>query len=407
MRPLAQDVHDWITLAPSPLRDDPAPLYHRLLEEEPVHKATTGAWLLVRRADVDASGRHQSLSRETAPYGVQKQAGPPSPFAALTHGNLEFRDPPVHTRLRTLAQQPFSARNVAAWRPRLRALVNERLDAVVDKGEMDLVADYSMPFPVDVITALLGLPRELTGILDEVTQVLLRLFIPGTKPPEVMAWADEVAVRFVAAMRDVVEHRRQHPADDLLSLLIEARDGSDRLNDDELIATCMLLHVAGHETTGNLIANAVLTLLRHPDQLADLRADPALLRPAIEEVLRYEPSAITAAPATTVEPVEFSGVTIPAGEVVQPLTAAANRDPRAFEEPDRFDIRRAPNKHIAFYSGTHFCMGATLSRVESEEALGALLQRLPDLELAVESAPWRKVWSIRALEALPVRWTPS
>src|SRR5262249_14001657 len=159
-----------------------------------------------------------------------------------------------------LAQQPFSARNVAAWRPRLRALVNERLDAVVDNGEMDLVADYSMPFPVDVITALLGLPRELTGILDEVTQVLLRLFIPGTKPPEVMAWADEVAVRFVAAMRDVVEHRRQHPADDLLSLLIEARDGSDRLNDDELIATCMLLHVAGHETTGNLIANAVLTL---------------------------------------------------------------------------------------------------------------------------------------------------
>jgi cytochrome P450 len=272
---------------------------------------------------------------------------------------------------------------------------------------MDLVADYAMPFPIDVITALLGLPDELSGVLDEVTQVLLRLFIPGDKPPEVMARADEVAVRFTAAMRDVVEYRRRNLGDDLLSLLIEARDGSDRLNDDELIATCMLLHIAGHETTGNLIANAVLTLVRHPDQLAAVRSDPTLLRPAIEEVLRYEPSAITAAPATTVEPIELSGVTIPAGEVIQPLTAAANRDPRAFEEPDRFDVRRAPNKHVAFYSGTHFCMGATLSRVETEEALRALFDRLPDLEPATESPRWRKVWSIRALEALPVRWKPS
>jgi cytochrome P450 len=405
---LGSEVEQWISgQGPrgSALRADPVPLYHRLLEEDPVHHARTGTWLLVRRADVDAAGRHPALSRETAPWGLKPPAEDKvSPWARLTHGNLEFRDPPEHTRLRSLAQQPFSARNIARWRPRLQDLIESCLDELEPTGSMDLVRDFALPFPVAVITELLGLPDELSGILDGITEVLFELFVPGPKPPSVMERADGLAVEYTDALGEVIRHRRSNLGDDLLSMLIQARDGTDALTLDELTATCMLLHIAGHETTGNLISNAVLTLLRHPDQLREVQADPDLIRPALEEVLRFEPSAITAAPATATEDVCFSDSTIPAGEMVQPLTAAANRDPRAFPDPDRFDIHRAPNRHVAFSSGVHFCMGATLSRAEAEDSLRALLRRLPGLSMTSSAPRWRPVWSVRALEELPIAW---
>jgi cytochrome P450 len=399
---LAEEVEAWRTLDPlaAELRRDPVPLYHRLQAEDPLHRLASGTYLVTRHADVDLAGRHPDFTREGLMTG---SAAHDSAWERLLHGNFEFLDPPAHTRVRNLAQSPFSAKSVASWRPRFEALVDAYLDRVAGQGGMDVVADFAAPLPVAVITDLLGLPAELGELFEGITEILLEMFIPGERSPTFLTRADAVAEDFIDAMGHVIDERRQHPGSDLLTTLIMASDGEDRLSRDELIATCMLVHVAGHETTGNLIANAVLTLLRHPDQLALLRADPSLIRSAVEEVLRFEPSALTAAPARATAPIVTSSGTIPAGAVVQPLTAAACRDPRVHPNPDQFDIRRR-EPHLAFYAGTHFCMGAMLSRAETQVAIAKLLERFPRLELESDTAEWRNIWSIRALERLPVTW---
>jgi pimeloyl-[acyl-carrier protein] synthase len=229
------------------------------------------------------------------------------------------------------------------------------------------------------------------------------MFEPGPKSPELWQEADAIAAQTYDQVAGYVAERSRHLGDDVLSGLITASEGDDRLTRDEIIGQVLNLHIAGFETTANLIANTVLTLLRNPDQLALLQASPALIGGAVEEGLRYESPARTVMAAPAERDIELESVTIPAGDPVILVVAAANRDPAVFDDPGRFDIQRSPNPHIAFSSGYHFCLGAHLARLEAQIALGALIQRFPQMRLATDEVQWRPSWTLRALERLPVR----
>lgn len=316
-------------------------------------------------------------------------------------GSMLTRDPPDHTRLRGLVARAFTARRVAALRPRIQQLTDELIDDFPAAGTADLVDALALPLPLRVICALLGVP--------DADHALVRTWSDALFADPV----DEAAVRGVLAARatlrdylgDLVEHRRREPGDDLLSAL---RTGTpDRLTPEELVTTGVLLLVAGHETTAGLIAAAALRLLTRPDAVARIRREPALLGPAIEEVLRADGAVVLGVVRYTTQEVEIAGTRIPAGQPVLLSTPAANRDPARFTRPTELDLGRADNPHVSFGHGIHFCLGAPLARLEAEIALGTLLRRLPDLALAVpvNQVRWRS-GVIRRLAALPVTFTP-
>jgi cytochrome P450 len=245
-----------------------------------------------------------------------------------------------------------------------------------DGSPVDLVASYSYPLPITVISELLGVPADQRERFRALTRVALAG--PVHTPQEYVTATSDM----VAQIRSMIEDKRTHPADDLLTGLIEAHDGGDRLSEDELTSMVFLLVAAGHETTVNLITMAAYTLLKHPDQLAKLRADPTLVPRAVEEVLRYDGPAMVTIPAQTAGPVQVGDITIPAGEIVVPIVWSANHDPARFESPDEFDITRSDTAHIGFGHGIHHCLGAPLARLEAQVAVRDLVTRLPDLRLA-------------------------
>jgi cytochrome P450 len=388
-------------------KDDPHPIYHALRAEEPVHWSDQlRGWVLTRYADCVHLLRSPDFSADRVTPFLREL--PPAtrtrlePLAKFLKPWILVLDPPDHTRIRGLMNRAFSAKAVEALRPRIGKLVDEFLAARTDDHSMDLIAELAYPLPATVIADMLG--------------------VPAADRDRFKAWSDDVAA-FVGSFsldpavlervlvsvghldryfRERIAERRKRPAEDLLSVLIAGSDGGARLNDEELVANCAFLLFAGHETTTNLIGNGLLWLLRNPEAYARLRAQPALVPNAVEEILRYDPPIDRISRIAKVE-TRIAGQPIRAGERVIALTAAANRDPEQFHEPDRFDVARAENRHLGFGLGAHFCIGGPLARVEGQEVLARMLLRFRDLSLEPHPLEWADTLGFRGVHKLRLR----
>src|SRR5262252_8078435 len=374
---------------------NPYPFYHRLRAADPVHRTPMGLWVLTRYDDVVSVLRDPRFGREEFAQILANVYGEGA-------RSMLFRDPPDHTRLRGLVSQAFTPRMIERMRSHIQDIVDRLLDRVQSANAMDVIADLAYPLPVTVICEMLGVPTDAhSGIRQWSADLARSVDAIGMPTDEEVVTRGRVAQQ---AMLDYFSHlipeRRQTPRDDLLSLLIAAEEQGDRLTEGELLITCLLLFVAGHETTVNLIGNGLLALLNHPDELAKLRADPTLLPSAVEELLRYD-SPVQRTGRITNTDVELDGRKIAKGSLVLTAIGAAHRDPAHFHDPDRLDITRRDNRHVAFGFGIHFCLGAPLARVEGQIALGTLLRRMPNLALA-GTPTWRESSTLRGLASLPV-----
>jgi pimeloyl-[acyl-carrier protein] synthase len=378
---------------------DPYPTYHRLRAEDPVHHSPLGFWVLTRYEDVVAVLRDPRFAKEAIAAVVAARLGraPAAPLSMLD------RDPPDHTRLRSLVSKAFTPRVVEALRPHIQKIVDSLLDRVAGANAMDLIEDFAYPLPVIVICEMLGVPFEDHERFKQWGLDIARGLDSILLPPDsdVARRSDAARSALTAYFRELIAERRASPRADLLSGLIAAEEVGDRLREDELLATCILLLVAGHETTVNLIGNGTLALLRHRDQLRRLREDPGLIASAVEELLRYD-GPVQRTARVSGEDVAIAGRTIAKGELVMPFIGAADRDPAQFPDPDRLDIARTDNRHIAFGWGIHFCLGAPLARLEGQIALNTLVRRLPKLALATDKPEYRESLTLRGLSTLPV-----
>jgi cytochrome P450 len=380
---------------------DPYPMYHRLRTEDPVHRSPLGFWVLTRYEDVVAVLRDGRFAKEAIAAYVAKRLGTTPTGLGMS---MLDRDPPDHTRLRSLVSKAFTPRVVEGLRPRIQEVVDGLVDRAEDKHAMDLIEEFAYPIPIVVICEMLGVPvadhdRFRGWSLDLARGLDASLFGESDLAQRAGAAQRALADYF----RDLIAERRVTPRDDLLSLMIAAEEAGDRLSETELLATCILLLVAGHETTVNLLGNGTLALLRHPDQLRLLRGNPGLIGSAVEELLRYDGPVQRTARIPSSDAV-VDGHRIEAGEMVMPFIGAADRDPAQFPDPDRLDLTRADNRHIAFGWGIHFCLGAPLARVEGQIAINTLVRRLPKLALATDRPEYRQSLTLRGLKSLPVAY---
>ncbi|WUD78033.1 cytochrome P450 [Streptomyces sp. NBC_00510] len=383
---------------------DPFPLYQELRQEGPVRRAVIQgeleAWLVTRYEDGLAALTDPRLSSDV------RDAADPRLMARLPTTERESMirtmlraDPPDHTRLRRLVSKAFTARRVAELEPRVQAVTDELLDAIVPAGRADLVEDFALPLPVTVISELLGVPVSDRYDFQRWTDDMV---LQGPRPPD-PAKIEAAWKQMHGYLTALLDAKRAHPGDDLLSALIATHDDEQRLDRHELIAMAFLLLVAGYITTVNLIGNGIAALLTHPDQLRMLREDPGLLPGAIEEFLRYDGPVNPGIARFAREDLTIAGVAIPRGATVVVASAIADRDPARFGDPDRLDITREDNAHLAFGHGIHYCLGAPLARLEGRIAIGTALRRLPGLALAVPPGELR--WRPRVLRGpsrLPV-----
>ncbi|HEY7517983.1 MAG TPA: cytochrome P450 [Methylomirabilota bacterium] len=386
---------------PPAFYDDPFPTYHALRRADPVHRCPDGSVFLTRYEDVVAvyqdHARFASDKRlEFAPkFGA-------TPLYEHHTTSVVFRDPPDHTRIRRLFAPAFTPRALAALEPRIERLVDELLDDAAARGGMDVVDDFAAAVPVQLIGDMLGIPADERGPLRGWSLAILGALEPAPSAAQLHA-GNEAVEAFKDYLRRLVAARRRRPSTDpgeILSALIAAEDAGDRLTEVELLHQCIFLLNAGHETTTNLIANAVLTLLEHPAAAARLRAAPPLLATAVDEFLRYEsPNQLgnrRAAVAT-----EIAGMPLAPDTLITLCIGAANRDPAQFPDPDRVDVARTPNRHLAFITGIHACAGMWLARMEGRVAIGRLVARFPDLRLASPPVRGRRA-RFRTLVSLPV-----
>jgi cytochrome P450 len=382
---------------------DPYSVHARLRAERPVTPVVmpggTPAWLITGYAEARAALADQRLRKRMPGW----HPPPDSIFAALDVHMLNS-DPPDHGRLRRLVNKAFTPRRVEQLRPRVTAITEGLLDDLSGHGarsEADLLASFAFPLPITVICELLGVPA---GDRDDF-RAWSATVVSDTASPAVFGEHATAMIRYFLALLAV---KRREPADDLLSALLTARDSGDRLSENELVSMAFLLLVAGHETTVNLIASGMLALMLNPAELGRLRADPALIAAAVEELLRYVNPVNNATFRCAAEPVEIGGVRIGRGDPVLVSLSGANRDPARFGDPDRLDLARDGSGHLAFGHGIHYCLGAPLARLEAEIAFAGLLARFGSIQLAVpvSSLRWRPSTLIHGLEALPVRLAP-
>ena len=398
---------DQLLISPD-IFSDPYPIYHQLRAHDPVHWSDAwGCWVLTRYEDVVMALRdHRRFTNvgriaaflDQLPQSVRAQIRPL--YDNFTTG-MPNTDPPQHTRVRGLVNKAFSARVVEGMRPRVQEIVDDLLDQAQSGGAIEVIGDFAYPLPAIVIAETLGVPAADRDRFKEWSDDIVAFH--GTGRPHV-----ETIMKSTAALLEtrewllrLIEARRKQPQDDLISALVAAEERGDMLNETELVATCITLLTAGHETTTGLIGNGLLALLRHPDQLRKLRENPALIGTAVEEFLRFDTSFLRAW-RLTAEDVEIGGQPIPEGQTLSLMLGAANRDPAQFEEPDRLDITREPNLHTSFGWGIHFCAGAPLARREAEIAFTTLLRRFPNLKLDEEGVEWQQNNTFHNLKRLPV-----
>lgn len=391
---------------------DPYPVYARLREHSPIfHSARLGMTLLTRYEDIRGLLLDRRLGRTMSHVAtpeenqrrrqLERWERLPS-FSRYVRVNLLETEGEDHARVRRLVSAAISPRRVRDLRGRIQRVVDELLDRLAARGGMSFVEELAVPLPVYVISELLGWPAEQRHRLRPWSADIVRLY-EKDHSAEDEARAERATAEFAAALAELAEARRADPRDDLISAMVSICDQGDRLSRDELIATCMLLLNAGHEATVNAAGNGLLALLRHPEQLARLREEPALITTAVEEMLRYD-APLHLFHRYALENFEHQGIALERGDVVGFLYGSANRDPRAFERADEFDVGRRPNAHLAFGAGTHFCLGAPLARLELEVLFDALLRRLPGLRLEGDHPEYRTGLVFRSLKELQVRW---
>jgi len=381
---------------------DPYPFFAAARATAPVQwHDGLGMWLTFSHATANSVLRTRTLGRIWTPRWPDE----PMPAFALIHVNsLLENEPPAHTRMRRLVAGAFARGHVERLRPRVAELASRLADDVADAGSagstVDLIATYAEPLPVEVIAELLGFPESDRHHLRPWSNAIVKMYEYDVSAAQKAA-AEQASSDFVEYLRGLVVERRTAPGEDLISSLIAETDGDGaRLTEDELITTCTLLLNAGHEATVNVVGNGVTALLGHPDQLATVRADDAVIDTCVEELIRYD-SPLQLFERTAIEDTVIGDVRVAKGEKIAALLGAANRDPAVFDEPDRFDVTRSDNPHLGFGAGIHFCVGAPLARVELQTSLRTLLSRFPRLALASDP-PRRPEFVIRGVRSLPV-----
>jgi pimeloyl-[acyl-carrier protein] synthase len=384
------------------VRLDPYAAYRRLREDDPVHRSTLGLWFISRYADADFVLRDRRFGRDFDRF-LELQMGS-GPLRDLFTGMMLYHDPPDHTRLRALVAKAFTPRVIASLQPFIQQIVDDLLDESMARGTIDVIADLAYPLPVMVICQLLGIPhgdrllfrawsRDLSAALDYMLT------------PDVVARANEAAAASTVYMRALIAEHRRQPQQDLITLLIQAEEQGGHLSEMEIVSTCMFLFGAGHETTTGLIGNSLLALLHHPSQLDLLTKRPSLIVGAIDEFLRYD-SPVQLAGRIAIERIQIGERTIEEGDVVVALLGAANRDEARFAEPDRLDVARSNAQALSFGGGLHYCLGASLAKIEAQAALRSMMQRCRDLRLTSTPLQWRQTVVLRSLESLPVTFRP-
>lgn len=392
---------DAVDLSAPDLLDDPYPLLARWRADGPMLRAQDGRWVATTHAAVSATLRDRGMGRIWSDWQPVDQM---EPFNTLHRNQVMENEPPTHTRMRRLLAGAFAKGHVERMRPRIERLADALLDELDPTRPVDLLAAYAEPMPVFVIADLLGVPREDHVRLRDWSQAIVRMYEQGVDE-EVRGAAVRSSEEFAAYTRDVIEQRRRHPGEDLVSDLITARDAGGGFSDDELVATVILLLNAGHEASVNVFGNGVNALLAHPDELARITADGVPVATALEELIRFD-APLQLFERTATSDVEVAGALVRSGEVVACLMGSANRDAAVFgDDPrtgaDAFDVSRDPNPHVGFGLGRHFCLGAPLARVELEITVRRLLERFPGVTPAA-APPRRPTWVLRGLESLDV-----
>jgi cytochrome P450 len=399
-----------LNITSSAFKENPYAVFTDMRTHNPVQKVpmpgNREAWLITNYSSGESALRdprfvknlHSALSAEEIEerFPVQQQ-GP-----ALFSQQMLGTDPPDHTRLRSLVNLSFTPRLIEHMRGRIQTITDELLDAIQDQKEVDLIDTFAFPLPILVISEMLGIPAKDRNRFRAWSNLILDATgdPEAFKKPEIRAGMSQ----FYGYLRELIAEKRQHPAEDLLSQLIVTETAGDKLAEGELVSMVFLLIVAGHETTVNLIGNGVLALLTHPDQLEKLKQDPGLIKPAIEEFLRYRSPIMTSTNRWAREDVTIGDQQIKRGEQVLIVLAASNHDPAEFNDPEELDITRPENRHLAFGKGIHFCLGAPLARLEGQIAISTLLKRLPELKLNADPQDlhWRPGLLILGLSNLPV-----
>lgn len=387
---------------------DPFAAYTRMRDADPAHwNPVLKAWVLtryddVRRVCVDTAGMSSDRLRPFFATLPSAEAQRIADLMRYLTRWMVFRDPPEHTRLRRLAAKVFNVRSINALRPDIESITGYLLEALQGRRELDLIGDFAGPLPALVIMQMLGVPRtelpRLKRLSDE-----MALFIGSARDsPDKYGRAEAATTEMAVLFRELIALRRRAPQADLLTDLVRVEDGTDRLTEDELVATCLLLLFAGHETTTHHIGNGLRALLRFPGELRRLRDDPGLAAAAVEELLRYD-GPIGAQVRIVQAPQTLHGKPLKAGERVFLMMNAANRDPRAFPDPDRLDLRRSGVPHLTFGFGAHICLGFPLARLEGQIALPALLRRWRRMEVAAPQLEWLDSMVLRGTKSLPLR----
>ena len=384
---------------------NPYPLYERLRTEDPVHwDPYLHAWIVTRHADVVTVFQRFSAARTPSPEQLAALGlAALTPIARVMVKQMLFLDPPSHGRIRGIASRAFTPRRIEGLRSHIGDIVNGLLDAVQPAGRMDVIEDLAYPLPAIVTAELLGVPAsdrlQLKIWSEGFAEILGNFQHNPDRIPVVLAAVEGMTAYF----REAIREHRDHPQDDLITAFIDAEVDGDRLTEEEMVANLIVTMVGGQETTTNLIGNGMLTLLRHPDQLAKLVGDLSLVPSAVEELLRFEsPSQHTARIAS--EDTELGGKLIRKRQAVIAVMGAANRDPERFADPNQLDICRADNRHLAFAWASHFCFGAPLARMEAQITFDLLLRRFPNPHLDTDQLTWRSNLGLRGLTALPVRF---
>jgi cytochrome P450 len=388
---------------------NPYPTYSRLLEEGPLHYVDVGSkwsvWSVFGHSECSSIAKDPRCSAKRAqqmllPLPLSRQAEF-SELARMFGLWMIFMDPPEHTRLRKLLNKGFSPTAIEALRPQIDAIVDRMLERLKPGAEVDLLSAFANPMPVGVISEMMGVPEALHGAFVEWSRAIAVFRGSPNRTVEQAREAQDALLQLTEYFRKTVAERKRQKGDDLISLLIDIEEEGEVLTEEELYAQCISLIFAGHETTRNLIGNGMYTLLRHPEQTADLRENPETIRSAVEELLRFE-SPVQFTARVLKEDIEVCGQRIPKKWTLLCMLGAANRDPKRFKDPNRLDLKRLNNQHLAFSAGPHACIGSQLARLEGQVAIQKLMQRFPKMKLTGPRPGWASTFGFRGLKSLPV-----
>ncbi len=392
---------------------DPYPIYAGLRRDHPVNWDGR-TWVISRYEDITAllSDPRMSSARTDQTFGVL----PPevqaelTPMRTIMTSRMLLSDPPKHTRLKNIVNKAFTPRMIESRRERLQEICHMFLDRVAAQGRMDVSEDIAALLPGWAISDVLGIPADDQPMFTRWARDQVRIYDrAGVSPADrvaVMRQGQKSMLEMRAYLAEVIESRRQEPRDDLITELVQAEEQGDRLSEDELFGMCVALLVGGNNSTAHLIGNAILTLIRHPEALAQIRADPELIKTAVEEVMRFE-SPVQATSRVVKERMEFRGETFEAGQGIVVLFGSGNRDGDQFAEPDHFDITRQPNRHLTFAHGPHFCLGASIARTVSQVGILTTIQRCADMELVEDRVEWLEGFAFRGPKRLPITFRPA